>query len=172
MYLKNISLIGFMGSGKSTIGKIVAENLNYLFVDVDKIIEYVYGLSISEIFKRFGETRFREIENEIIGKIYHNKSCVFACGGGSFCKEGNIEIIRRTSFVVYLAMTEEEAYERLKYSKNRPLLLVEEDLRQRIKNIMDQRLDIYNKNCDLKIDIDKKSPIKIKDEIISYINLH
>jgi len=171
MYLKNISLIGFMGSGKSTIGKIIAGNLNYLFIDIDKLIEHVYGLSINEIFKRYGESYFRTIENKIINKIYYNKNCVFACGGGSFNNEDNIKIIRQNSLVVYLAMTEGEAYERLKDSKDRPLLLVEGGLKQRIKDIMGQRLDIYSNNCDLKIDIGGKSPLKLKDEIMAYLNL-
>ena len=74
--------------------------------------------------------------------------------------------------MVYLAITEEEAYERLKDKKDRPLLLVDGDLRQRIKDIMGQRLDVYSKNCDLKIDTQGKSPSAIKDEIMAYLNLH
>jgi shikimate kinase len=172
MNLKNISLIGFMGSGKSTIGKIIAQKLNYLFVDIDKLIEYIHDLSIKDIFKKYGESYFRTIENRIISKAYYNKNCVFACGGGSFSNEDNIKIIRQNSCVVYLAMTEEEAYERLKDSRDRPLLLAGGDLKQRIKDIMGQRLDTYNNNCDLKIDINGKSPVKIKDEIMAYLNLH
>jgi len=172
MYFKNISLIGFMGSGKSTIGNILAENLNYLFIDTDKMIEYIYDLSISEIFKTFGESYFRSIESDIINKAYHNKNCVFACGGGSFNNKDNIKTIRQNSYVVYLSMTEEEAYERLKDSKDRPLLAIEGDLRKRIKDIMSQRLDIYINNCDLKIDIDRKPVIKINDEIMTSLNLH
>jgi shikimate kinase len=172
MYLKNISLIGFMGSGKSTIGKVIAENLNYLFVDIDKIIEYISGISINEIFKNYGENYFRLIENKIINKTYYNKNCVFACGGGVFNNEENIKIIRKNSCVIYLVITEEEAYERLKDKKDRPLLLVEGDLKQRIKDIMIQRNNIYNSNCDFKIDIKGKSPSVIKDEIMAYLNLY
>jgi len=172
MYLKNISLIGFMGSGKSTIGKVIAENLNYLFIDIDKIIEYINGLSVNEIFKNYGESYFRITENEIISKAYYNKNCVFACGGGAFNNEENIKIIRQNSYVVYLAIAEEEAYERLKDKKDRPLLLVDGDLRQRIKDIMGQRLDVYSNNCDLKIDTQGKPPSAIKDEIMAYLNLH
>lgn len=171
MYLKNISLIGFMGSGKSTVGKVIAENLNYLFVDLDKIIEYICGMSIKEIFKKYGESYFRTIENKIINKTYYNKNCVFACGGGAFCNEENIKIIRQNSCVVYLAITEEEAYERLKNSKDRPLLLVNGDLKQKIREIMGQRTDVYVNNCDIKIDIDGKSSEKIKDEILVFLNL-
>jgi shikimate kinase len=172
MFLKNISLIGFMGSGKSTTGKIIAENLNYLFLDLDKLIEYIYGLSVKEIFNKYGENIFRSVESNTIKNVYYNKNCVFACGGGSFSNAENIKIIRQNSYVVYLSMTEEEAYERLKDVKDRPLLLVKDDLKQRIKEIMGKRLYIYSSNCDLKIDIDKKTPFKIKDEIMSYINLY
>ena len=160
-----------MGSGKSTIGKIVSSDLNYLFIDIDKVIEYSFGLSIKEIFKNHDESYFRKIENKIINKAYYNKNCVFACGGGAFNDEENIKIIRQNSCVVYLAMTEEEAYERLKNSKARPLLLVKGDLRQTIKDIMGQRLSTYVNNCDLKIDVGIKSPREIKNEIISYLNI-
>ena len=171
MYSKNISLIGFMGSGKSTAGKVIAESLNYLFVDLDKIIEYICEASVKDIFKKNGESYFRAIENKIINKTYYNKNCVFACGGGAFKTEENIKIIRKNSCVVYLAITEEEAYERLKNSKDRPLLLVGGDLRQNIKEILGQRTDIYSNNCDIKIDIGGKSPEKIKDEVLVFLNL-
>jgi len=172
MYLKNISLIGFMGSGKSTTGKIIAEKLNYLFIDIDKMIESVYALSINEIFKKYGESHFRIIENNIINKAYYNKSCVFACGGGAFNKEENIKIIRQNSYVVYLAITEEEAYERLKDKTDRPLLETKGDLMQKIRDIMEQRLSIYINNCDIKIDTDRKSPVEISSEVIACLGMH
>ena len=161
-----------MGSGKSTTGKIIAEKLNYLFIDIDKMIESVYALSINEIFKKYGESHFRITESNIINKSYYNKSCVFACGGGAFNKEENIKIIRQNSFVVYLAMTEEEAYERLKdNSADRPLLLAKGDLIQKIREIMGQRLSIYTNNCDLKIDTGIKSPMEISREVIAYLEM-
>ena len=172
MFLKNLSLIGFMGCGKSTIGKILAVDLNFIFLDLDNLIEYIQELQVKEIFKKYGENYFRALESKVINNIYGNKKCVFACGGGVFNKEENIKKIRQNSFVVYLFITAEEAYERLKNVKNRPLLIVKGDLKTRIAQIMDERKEIYEKNCDLKIKVDGKSPGRIKDEIISYLNNH
>ncbi len=161
-----------MGCGKSTIGKILADDLNFVFLDLDNLIEYIEGLPIKEIFEKYGEDYFRTSESRIIKKIYNNKKCVFACGGGVFKKEDNIKEIRQNSFVVYLFMTVEEAYERLKYVKNRPLLIVEGDLKTRIAQIMNERKEVYENNCDLKIKVEGKSPDRIKEEIISYLNNH
>lgn len=172
MFIQNLSLIGFMGSGKSTIGKMLADKLNFLFLDTDKLIEYIQGTTISEIFKQHGENFFREIESKVIKKIYNNKNCVFACGGGVFCTAENIEIIRENSFVVYLHMTEPEAYERLKDAKDRPLLLKEADLKQKIAQMMSVRKDIYKNNCDIEIEINRKSPDLIAQDIIDYLKMH
>lgn len=170
MLLKNLSLIGFMGCGKSTIGKMLANDLNFLFIDTDKLIEYIFGLSINEIFEKYGENYFRIIESEVIKKIYNNKNCIFACGGGTFINKENIKIIRNNSFVVYLSLSLEEAYERLKDSNDRPLLKVkDEGLKQKIAQIMQQRQDIYDNNCDLKINVDEKSPNSLKEEILNYL---
>jgi shikimate kinase len=172
MFIKNISLIGFMGCGKSTIGKILANDLKFIFLDLDNVIEYIIGLNIREIFEKYGEDYFRNLESDVIKNIYHNSNCVFACGGGVFKRHNNIKEIRQNSFVVYLSMTLEKAYERLKFVKDRPLLITEGDLKEKIAQIMDQRKEIYENNCDLKIEINNKSPDRIKEEIIDYLNKH
>jgi len=161
-----------MGCGKSTVGKILAEDLNFIFLDLDNVIEYIQELSINDIFEKYGENYFRILESKVIDKVYDNKKCVFACGGGVFNKEENIRKIRQNSFVVYLFITAEEAYERLKYAKNRPLLAVKGDLKTRIAQILDGRKEIYESNCDLKIKVDGKSPGRIKEEIMNYLNSH
>ena len=130
MIAKNISLIGFMGSGKTTIGKILAERTGFLFVDIDKIIEYVSGKKISQLFENFGENYFRDIERKTAEKLYRNNTnCVFACGGGIFETPENIEIIRKNSIVIFLNIDPDTAYERLKNSTDRPLLNKVSDLR-------------------------------------------
>jgi len=80
MDFKNISLIGFMGSGKSTIGEILAGRLGFIFIDLDRIIELSEEREIKDIFKRDGEKYFRELETKVTGKIYKNKKCIFAWG--------------------------------------------------------------------------------------------
>jgi shikimate kinase len=170
MIAKNISLIGFMGSGKTTIGKILAERTGFLFVDIDKIIEYVSGKKISQLFENFGENYFRDIERKTAEKLYRNNTnCVFACGGGIFETPENIEIIRKNSIVIFLNIDPDTAYERLKNSTDRPLLNKVSDLRSEINNLIDKRLKTYMENSDVRLDVSRKEPGCFADEILRKI---
>ncbi len=108
---ENISLIGFMGSGKTTIGKLLAERTGYLFIDLDRIIELSESKTINEIFTCSGEEYFREIESKIIKKVYFNNKCVFACGGGVILRGENMKLIRKNSEVDGISF--EEAKEKI-----------------------------------------------------------
>ena len=145
------------------------ESVNYPF-------EINEGLGLDVDNKYIQSIPFNDLHTslQLLNKIKDDLACIIVepILGGAFNNEENIKIIRQNSCVVYLAITEEEAYERLKDVKDRPLLLVNGDLKQSIKEIMGKRLNIYSNNCDFKIDINGKSPSKIKDEIISYLNLH
>lgn len=169
MNFNNISLIGFMGSGKTTVGRILSQKINFLFIDLDRIIEIAEGKSIPEIFKEKGEQYFRNIETEVIGKIYINKNCVFGCGGGIVERGENMNIIKRNSAVIYLNVSPPEAYERLKNVKNRPLLKTQsgkDDLREIINNLISRRDSLYRKYADFIVNTDKKKPVKIVGEIL------
>ena len=126
---ENISLIGFMGSGKTTIGKLLAERTGYLFIDLDRIIELSESKTINEIFTCSGEEYFREIESKIIKKVYFNNKCVFACGGGVILRGENMKLIRKNSTVFYLEISPREALNRLKGTSDRPLLQTSDKLR-------------------------------------------
>lgn len=174
MLIKNISLIGFMGSGKTTVGKLLANELGFLFIDIDKIIEYTTGLEIKDIFEKYGEEYFRDIEEKTIKKIYaQNKKCVFACGGGAFIRAENIKIIKKNSFVINLKISADEAYKRLKHSNDRPLLFNKDDssenLRQKIYELIKQREKSYSENCNYEVLVDNKSPENVKEEILLYL---
>ncbi len=158
-----------MGSGKSTVGKILAEKLNFLFIDTDNIVELAENRSIPEIFKKDGEGYFRNTESKIISKIYpDNFNCVFACGGGVVLRDENMQIIKGHSFVIYLHITPGEAYERLKNVDDRPLLETE-DRESTIKSLIDKREKLYMGYADLVIENKDKKPDKIVDEIIDSI---
>jgi len=163
---KNISLIGFMGSGKSTIGKILAEKLNFLFLDLDSIIELSENKKISEIFTEHGEKYFRDSESEVIKKIYFNKNCVFSCGGGVVLKKENMDIIKSYSLVVYLKISPETAYERLKNVKDRPLLS-DKDRRETVEQLIEKRQALYEGYADFIINADSDKPEIIAESIIS-----
>ncbi len=168
MVHSNISLIGFMGSGKTTVGKLLAQELDYKFIDIDKVIEYIENKKIRDIFKENGEKYFRERETKAISKIYHNNKSVFACGGGVFENTDNIKIIKEKSYVIYLYESIETALKRLRRCKERPLINVS-DPERKIKELLNKRNPVYLKNCNLKIITDSKKPDEVLKEIIKKI---
>jgi shikimate kinase len=169
MDYKNISLIGFMGSGKTTVGKILAERLNFLFIDLDEIIELAENKTISEIFKSEGEKYFRDVESEVIRKIYKNEKCIFACGGGIVERYENMSLLKKNSLVVYLCISPGQAYKRLKDAEDRPLLGNSSEVDTRkdiINNLIGRREILYKKNSDFIINTDEKSPEDVTTEIL------
>lgn len=165
MDFNNIYITGFMGSGKSTVGRILADKLGFKFIDLDRIIEIDQGKRIKDIFRLNGEKYFRDIETKVVEKTYKNKECVFACGGGIVERRQNIYIIKRSGVVVYLKISAGDALKRLKYVKDRPLLEV--DQREKtIKELLSKRDVLYRKYSDLVVSNTKRSAEYAADEII------
>lgn len=162
---KNIVLIGFMGTGKSSVGKIVAKRLNLKFLDIDSIIEKTTGMKISEIFARFGERRFRDLESEVVKLVSSKEGAVISTGGGVVVREKNIETLKRTGVVFWLKASEETIYERVKDCKDRPLLQVENPL-QKIRELLKKRTPLYEK-ADFMIDTDGALPEEVAEKIIN-----
>ena len=119
---KNIYLIGFMGSGKSTVGKKLAERLGYNFIDTDEEIEKETGMKIKDIFKNFGEKYFRDLEKKKIQELAKKNNLVVSTGGGLPENEENIEIMKSSGIVVWLKIDFDTFIERVKGDENRPLL--------------------------------------------------
>ncbi len=168
MDFKNLSLIGFMGSGKSTVGKLLAEKLGFLFIDIDRIIEIKEKKPISKIFKEKGEKYFRDVESEVIRKIYRNKNCIFACGGGAILKGENFKVIKKLSKIIYLKVSPSEILKRVGNSKDRPLLQ-SKDKMKRVKALLKKRKEIYEKCADIIVDTDKKEKEEVVSEIIERV---
>jgi len=118
-----IYLIGYMGSGKTTIGKSLAKKLNFRFIDMDYFIENRQHKTINEIFSEKGEETFRLLENKVLKEISAFENVVISTGGGAPCFYDNIEIMNQTGLVIYLKVSPEEIAKRLSFNKNnRPLL--------------------------------------------------
>jgi shikimate kinase len=166
---KNISLIGFMGSGKTSTGKILAERLNFLFIDLDNIIELSLNIPVLEIFEKHGEEYFRNTETNSIKKIYVNKNCVFACGGGAIIRHENTEIIKKNSTVIFLHVSPAAAFERLKNSDDRPLLKAPNRF-EVIAELIKKRDSLYRRTADFIVDTDFKNPKEAADEILHRID--
>lgn len=144
-----VYLIGFMASGKSTIGQELAKTLNYEFIDLDVYIENKYNKSIKQIFETQGEERFRIIENEALREVASfNSDLVIAAGGGTSCFYNSIDFMNKTGLTVYLKVEVAELLARLIESKiDRPLLWgkTKEELNDYIIRVLDERKKYYEK---------------------------
>lgn len=118
-----IFLIGFMGSGKSTIGRKLAQSLQFDFVDLDKLIETNAGMSIAAYFKEHGEEQFRELERNVLQQTAYRENTVIATGGGAPCYYNSLDWMKSQGKVVYISMDPKALADRLKHSKTeRPLI--------------------------------------------------
>jgi shikimate kinase len=144
-----IFLIGFMGSGKTSIGKKLAKKMKYAFLDLDQEIEKQENLSISEIFEIHGEDYFRVLEKKVLVDLTQLSNTVVSCGGGTPCHYNNIELINNAGISIYLQLSPEALHSRLKSAKTqRPLLKnkEEKELLVYIKSKLDERQSCYLKS--------------------------
>ena len=150
----NIVLIGAMGAGKTTVGKILAENLKRPFSDTDEAIKAKHG-DISKIFEIMGQEKFRLWEFEAVNAESKRKNAVIATGGGVVLKKENISALKEGGVLFYLRAKEETLFNRLKNSMDRPLL--QGDKRERIHEIMQERSALYEAAADFILDTDDLS---------------
>ena len=141
---KNICLIGLMGSGKSVIGKLLAQELRLRHYDSDKMIEKKLNKSINQIFSDQGESYFRNVEEDIVLSLLVKKNCVISLGGGSILSELTRKALFINSFSVYLKVDIEILYERLKKSKKRPLIN-NKDIKEKLIHLTQERNKYYRK---------------------------
>ena len=140
----NLYLVGFMGTGKSTVGRQVARQLGFRFLDSDHEIERVQGKPVSRIFAEDGEPRFRELERKFIEDGHPASRCVIACGGGLVVPPGMLELLRSRGIVICMHAPIETILQRTMHTNHRPLLQVE-DRGQRLRELFAQREEIYRR---------------------------
>lgn len=138
----NLYLVGFMGVGKSAIGRRVARELKYRFLDSDHVIEKEQGQRIPEIFAEYGEAHFRQLERDFIEQGHPGEGCVISCGGGLVVQDGMKEILRQKGVVICLFASAESIIERTGRNKNRPLLNVP-DPAAKVRALLKEREPIY-----------------------------
>ncbi|MEM3031233.1 MAG: shikimate kinase [Candidatus Micrarchaeia archaeon] len=138
----NITLVGFMGTGKSSVGRLLARRLGMRFVDTDDVIEKETGVSISEIFAKHGEQKFRDIERDVVRRVALKDNLVISAGGGIVLRKENIDDLKRNGPVVCLSATPEEIWARVKKTSHRPLLMVDDPL-GRIRELLAAREPAY-----------------------------
>ncbi len=164
MNSKNIFIVGAMGSGKSTIGKLLAKKLKKKFLDTDHEVEVYTNYDISTIFKKFGEELFRDKETEILNKLKDKENLVISTGGGIILKDENINLMKAIGTIVFLDINLETQIKRVKYRKHRPLLQ-NSNLQIELKKLKINRDPIYNKISDYIIEVSSKDKNTIVDEI-------
>ena len=156
----NIILIGFMGSGKTTVGKKMADICGRSFVDTDMLIEKKLGMSIPEIFEKLGEDAFREAETAVTEEMKGYRNTVFACGGGMPLKEENAANLKAAGRIAFLDAPEEVIIERLKGQTGRPLLNCE-DPEEKIKELLKERRGRYEASADVIVETGRKDPVTV-----------
>ncbi len=166
--MNNIILIGFMGVGKTEVGKLLAKELKMTYLDTDSVIGTRQGRSIGDIFAKDGEQAFREMETNVLEELKEVKNHVISTGGGMILRPENVKMMKALGPVILLSADPGTVHERLKSLKDRPLLDVP-DPRGRIKEILDFRMPIYKKIAEFEVDTSRLSPNDACNRIIGYL---
>lgn len=164
--MKNIILVGYMGCGKTTVGKNLARTCNLCFLDTDEYIEEQQGRTISEIFATDSESAFRDMETDTLRQMIQNKKegFVISTGGGMVLREENRELLKQLGTVFYLKAMPETVYERVKGDTKRPLLQCENPL-NRIREMLSQREAAYEASANYIVMVDDKKQQEIAEKI-------
>lgn len=162
----NIFLVGPMGAGKSTIGRLLAAELDFSFRDSDRVIEERTGADIPWIFDMEGEEGFRERESAVLAELAHEQRSVIATGGGIILRSANRDLMKAAGHVCYLTASIDQLVERTARDKKRPLLQVDNP-RQKIIDLVALRDPLYRSAADFVVNTDRRSPKAVAQEIVA-----
>ena len=165
--MANIYLVGFMGTGKSAVGKQLAEKLKWQFIDLDTLIEMKQRMAITEIFTKAGEAHFRRIEKKTLAEVSGENDFVFACGGGIVLDKDNIRVMKSTGKMICLEATADAILKRTHGTAHRPLLNVK-DPRQRIDTLLKFRAPFYAL-ADYTVNTSRFSINQVTDNILKWL---
>lgn len=167
--MKPIFLVGFMGTGKSAVSKLLSKRLSLPLIDLDDKIEKDSGMKIVDIFSQHGESYFRECERNALLDISKEKNCVVACGGGIVLNDQNIETMEEYGLAVCLDASPAVIHERTRYHSHRPLLNVA-DPKAKITELLEKRQKQYDK-ISFHINTDDLSQDEVTDILIEHLEL-
>jgi shikimate kinase len=168
-HLSNIALIGFMGTGKTSVGRLVAEQLRFDYLDTDEVIQSGTGRSITEIFETDGEPAFRTLEEEVVAKLAGRKRTVIATGGGLPVDPKNLTSLKIHSLVVCLWSSPEKIWERVRYQIHRPLLH-DKIPQAKIRELLAAREPFY-KQADVLLNTDLRSVREVAQQVVHQFRL-
>lgn len=159
----NIALIGFMGTGKTSVGRLVAESLSFEFLDTDELIQSRSGRSITDIFAKDGEPAFRELERQVVQELSSRTKTVISTGGGLPTNAGNLAALKQFCLVVCLWAAPEKIWDRVRHQSHRPLLH-DANPRQKIRDLLAARAPFY-RQADVLINTDLRSTREVAQQI-------
>ncbi len=157
MVNKNVIVYGLPGSGKTTVGKILSEKLGRFFIDTDKLIEETHRTEISNLFEKFGEEHFRNLESEAIERISKMQNLVISVGGGALTRKENIDFLKKNGIFVFLNSRIDVLFSRISEDDSRPLLKGKsiQEKRKKLEKIYNERYELYKNLADIAINSDQ-----------------
>jgi shikimate kinase len=168
----NVILIGFRGSGKTSVGKALAARLGREFIDSDDYIEKKTGLSIREIFGKHGESHFRTLESRALAELAKLDGKVIATGGGAVLKHKNIQVLKRNGVVFYLEVEAETAFRRMEAdesTRSRRPALTDKDPLTEVRDLMNLRRPYYRSGADVTVVTEGKKVEEAAEEILAHL---
>jgi shikimate kinase len=161
----NLILVGYMGAGKSSVGRLAAHRLGFQFIDTDALVVSRTGMEITDIFAQLGEAHFRDLETNAIESLMSLNRCVIATGGGAVLREKNRELLRALGYVVLLTASEDAIFDRVSRNSRRPLLRTENP-RATIARMLEERRPSYEAAAHLIVDTTERSHEEAADAVI------
>jgi shikimate kinase len=162
---RNLVLIGFMGSGKSSVGRELAKRWNFRFIDTDAMIRHKYDLSIPDIFSKHGETFFREAEHQALVRLRGVSSTIIATGGGIVIQPRNLPMLRALGRVVWLCADQTTILDRVGKSTHRPMLN-QTDPEESVSRLLKERAPLYHQAADLRVETSGLTHREVADRIV------
>jgi shikimate kinase len=162
-HIVNLALIGFMGTGKTSVGRLVAEHLHFEFVDTDELIQNHTGRTIADIFAQDGEAAFRAWERQVILELAQNRQTLISTGGGLPTNPANLEALKKHALVVCLWASAEKIWERVSHQSHRPLLN-DPDPRKKINELLAVR-DPFYRQADVLVNTDLRSMREVAHQV-------
>jgi shikimate kinase len=163
-HIVNLALVGFMGTGKTSAGRLVAEQLHFEFIDTDELIQTKTGRTIADIFSKNGEPAFRALERDVVAELARRTKTVISTGGGLPTNPENLASLKTHALVVCLWASPERIWERVRNQSHRPLLH-DPDPQKKIRELLEARAPFY-KQADVLIRTDERSAREVAQQIV------
>jgi shikimate kinase len=168
-HIRNLALVGFMGAGKTAVGRLVAEHLRFKFVDTDELIETRTGRTIPQIFAQDGESHFRALEKEVVQQLAETQKLVISTGGGLPTNQANLDQLKQHALVVCLWASADKIYERVRTQTHRPLLQTTDPF-AKIQELLAARAPFY-RQADVLLNTDNRSVRQVAQQVVQQFQM-